>query len=341
MDSSNTAYSIPCLLAIALSFLASTAFGQAKPIELKYSTFYPATHKMGVVSAEWGKEIEKRTNGRVKVTIFYSGTLTPPTKSYEGVINGISDIGWGVFGYSRGRFPLSEVSDVPLGATSSMSATKAFNEYYRKFRPKELDGVKVLYLFSTGPSFLHMVNKPIAKLEDLKGMKIRSGGLQAKVAEALGAVPVALPVGEAYDALSKGVAEGTIVPMESLEGFRLAEVVKFTSINFGTAPAGGQWVAMNKAKFSSLPKDIQNIIENVSQEWIVKSAIAWDEIDKSGKEYALKRGHKFMSLTPEEDQRWMNAVKPIVEDYIRDTKAKGLPGDQVVKFWQDYLKKNQ
>ncbi len=340
MESTNIGYSIPCLLVAALTFITSPAFGQAKPIELKYSTFYPATHKMGVVSAEWGKEIEKRTNGRVKVTIFYSGTLTPPTKSYEGVINGISDIGWGVFGYSRGRFPLSEVSDVPLGATSSMAATKAFNEYYRKFRPKELAGVKVLYLFATGPSFMHMAKKPIVKLEDLKGIKIRFGGLQAKVAEALGAVPVALPVGEAYDALSKGVAEGTIVPMESLEGFKLAEVVKYTSLNFGTAPTGGQWIVMNTAKFNGLPKDIQNIMEKVSQEWIVKSAIAWDEIDRSGKEYALKLGHKFDSLTPDEEQRWVKAVKPIIDDYIKDTKAKGLPGDQVVKFWQDYLKKN-
>ena len=145
---------------------------QAKTITLRYSTMFPVNHKHAVLSAEWGKEVEKRTNGRVKVQHFAGGTLTSPPTTYESIVKGVVDIGLCVLGYTMGKFPLSDVIAYPLGVPSGYIATKLVNEYYVKFKPAEFNEVKVIYLQANGPGIIH-TTKPVAKLEDMKGLKIQ------------------------------------------------------------------------------------------------------------------------------------------------------------------------
>ncbi len=121
-----------CFSVVGFSFVISSAYGQAKPVELNYSIFFPAPHKNAVLAREWAKEIEKRTDGRVKITMFYGGTLTPADKCYDGVVKGISDIGFSVFAYTRGKFPLTEVADLPIGMKSGLVATKVINDLLQK-----------------------------------------------------------------------------------------------------------------------------------------------------------------------------------------------------------------
>jgi len=325
---------------IASPSFIPAAFAQAKPVELSYSIFFPAPHKNTVQAGEWAKEVEKRTNGVVKITVFPGGTLTPADKCYDGVVKGISDIGMSVFGYTRGKFPLTEVIDLPLGYKEGLAATRLINRYYQQFKPKELDEVKVLYLHAHGPGILH-TKKPVYKLEELKGMRIRSTGLSAKVASALGATPVAMPMGETYDALQRGMVDGSLAPMESLEGWKWGEVVKYTTESFGSAYSTGFFVVMNKEKWNALSPETQKAIEKVDTEWIEKTGKLWDEIDKSGKAFTLKLGNQIISLPQEENQRWAKAVTPILDDYVNNMKGKGLPGDEALKFCMDYLKKNQ
>jgi len=322
-----------CILAVAFP-----VFAQTKPVELTYSIFFPAPHKNTVLADEWAKEIGKRTQGKVKITLFPGGTLTPADKCYDGVVKGISDIGMSVLGYTRGKFPLTEVIDLPLGYKSGLSATKLINQYYVKFKPKEFEEVKVLYFHAHGPGILH-TKKPVAKLEDLKGLRIRSTGLSSKVVTALGGTPVALPMGETYDALKRGMADGSMAPMESLEGWKWGEVVKYTTESFGSAYSTGFFVVMNKEKWNSLPPEAQKVIDAVSAEWIEKTGKIWDQIDKSGKAFTLKLGNQILSLSADENKRWAEAVKPILQDYVNAMKTKGLPGDEALKFCQDTLAK--
>jgi len=325
---------------IGLSFVISPVYAEQKPIELTYSNFFPAPHKNAILSVEWGKEVEKRTNGRVKVTVFPGGTLTPAAQCYDGVVKGLSDIGLSVLGYTRGRFPLTEVIDLPLGYRNALEATKLINIYYKKFKPKEFDDVKVMYLHAHGPGILH-TKKPVEKLEDLKGVKISCHGLSAKVVSALGGVPVAMPMPERYDAIQKGVAEGGVFPEESLKGWKLAEVVNYTTQNFGSAYTTGFFVVMNKDKWASLPPDIQKIIEGINEEWIVKTGEGWDEIDKIGYEVAAAKGIKTIALSKEEDARWHQKVEPILADYVKTMTEKKLPGGEALTFCQEELKKLQ
>ena len=312
---------------------------QTKSVTLTYSTFFPATHTHTLLSTEWAKEIEKRTNGAVKITMFPGATLTPPNQAYDGVVKGISDIALSVFGYTPGRFPLMELIDMPLGYKSALQATHLTNIFYKKFQPKELDAVKVLYLHAHGPGILH-TKKPVNKLEDLKGVKIRSTGTTAKVVAKLGGVPVAMPQTETYDALQKGVAEGVMNPLEALKGWKIAEVIKSTTVNASSAYSMAFYVVMNKGKWNALPKEVQAVIEKVNEEWIEKTGKAWDDIDKGGLEFTKSKGNQVITLSKQEDERWAKMAQPIFEETAKAVNAKGLPGDEALKFIQDWIKKN-
>src|SRR5208337_2649435 len=167
-------------------------------VELTYSTLFPVSHRHTQLAIEWGKEIEKRTHGAVKITMFAGATLSPADQCYKGVKKGISDIGMSVAAYNKGRFPLTEVLEIPLGHKNGLQMTRLMNDFYKKFKPKEWSDTQVMYLHGYGPGELH-TKKPVRNLEDLKGMKIRCTGTSAKIVSALGALPVAMPQTEVYD----------------------------------------------------------------------------------------------------------------------------------------------
>jgi len=293
-----------------------------------------------VLATEWAKEIEKRTDGKVQITMHYGGTLTPAAAVYDGVIKGLSDIGMSVCGYTRGRFPLTEVVELPLGHKSGWAITKTINDYFNQFKPKEFDDVKMLYMHAHGPGLLH-TKKPVEKLEDLKGMKIRAFGAVTKITSALGGVPVSMAMGETYEALSRGVVEGSIAPYEALQGWKWGEVVKYSIEAPGMYYSSAFFIAMNKAKWAAIPPDLQKIIEQVNVEWIEKQGKAWDEIDKAGKDFTIQRGNKIISISVDENRRWERALKPLYDEYVKNMKDKGLPGDQVLQFFLHTLYKYQ
>jgi len=326
-------------LGVCFAGFPGDSFAQ-KVITLNYSNFFPAPHRHSILAEQWCREIEKRTNGRVKIAYFPGGTLTPAAQIYDGVVKGISDIGFSCFAYTRGKFPLTEVIDLPIGLRDGTTATRLINEYYRKFKPKEIDEVQVMYLHAHGPGMVH-TKRPVSRLEDLKGMKIRATGLASKIVIALGASPVGTTMPETYDALRTGVADGAMAPFEALQGFKWGEVINSSTVAYGSGYSTGMFIVMNKGKWNSLPPDIQKIIMKVNEEWIERQARAWDEIEKEGVEFTRKRGNKIVYLTKEEDARWAASVKPIQDEYLKSTKAKGLPGDEALKFCVDYLKANQ
>ena len=310
-------------------------------IKLNYANFFPSPEPHSGNIEAWGKEIEKQTNGRVKFTFFHSGGLAPADQIYDAVVKGIADIGMSCFTYTRGKFPLTSVIDLPLGLQDGVTATRMANAYVKKFMPKELDEVKMLYVHGHGPGLVHMTKKPVHNLADLKGMKIRSTGLASKIVLALGATPVAMTMPETYDALRTGVAEGAMAPIQALKGFRWGEVISYTILNYGSSYSTGFFVAMNKSKWNSLPPDIQKIFETVSAEYLEKTGALWDSTDQDGIKFITEKGVKMIPLSKEEDARWAEAVKPLLTGYVTEMKAKNLPGEEALKFCQDYIKTHQ
>jgi len=178
--------------------------------------------------------------------------------------------------------------------------------------------VKVLYLHAHGPGLLH-TKKPVRRLEDLKGMKIRATGLSAKIVTALGGVPVAMPQGDTYDALKKGVVEGTFGPMEVLKGWKQAEVIKYTTECYSVGYTTTFFVVMNLDKWNALPPDIKKIFDEVSAKYTDIHGKVWDRTDQEGRKYTLSLGNKIIPLSDKESARWRKAAQPVIDDYIAHT----------------------
>ncbi len=333
------AWRMMVVLAAAAALVMGSALGAsaAQTFKLTYSCFFPPSHIQSKLAEAWCKEVEKRTGGRVKIEYYPGQTLTKARQVYDGVVQGLSDIGFCLFGYTRGRFPLMEVVDLPLGYPSGQVATQVANAVYRKFKPKELNDVEVMYLHAHGPGLLHTKGKAVRKMEDLKGMKIRSHGTTAKVVKALGGTPVAMPMPELYQALQRGVVDGALYPVEVNKGWKMAEVVDFCTENYANAYTTTFYVVMNKDKWNALPDDIKKIIRQINQEWIVKHGKAWDTSDAEGRAYMLKKGRKFIKLPPAEAARWKKATDPVLDEYVKKASAKGVPAKAALEFTQKTL----
>jgi len=326
------------LLALMLAtvpLLGACATPSPEVIELSYSNFFPPTHFHSILAEEWIEEIETRTNGRVKITYYPGGSLTPAPKVYDGVVEGISDIGMSVLAYSMGRFPASELVDLPHAYPNGWVATKVANDLYQEFQPAEFDDSHVLYFHAHGPGVVFTTEKPVRTMDDLKGLVIRSTGVGAKIMEALGAEGYGASQGEAYDLMAKGTIDGSFTPREVLKGWKQAEVVKYVTGCYDVGNTANMFVVMNKDKWSALPEEIQTIITEVSQEWIEKHGMVWDYYDKVGIEYFLTLpGREVIELSAEEMAKWVEvAVEPLIATYISEKTALGLPAEG----YQDYL----
>lgn len=330
------------MLFFVLGCLKTTgaAIAADEVIKLRYSNFLSPSSTFTPVLKGWCTEVEKRTKGRVKITMYDGGTLMPPQQAYDGVTKGVADIAYGIFSYHRGRFPLLEVIDLPLGAMDPALGPRMANALYKKFKPKELDDVKVLFLDASGPGVLGS-KKAITKLSDIRGMKVRSHGVSGRIAKALGGSPVGIPVTEAYDAMSKGVIDAILMDQGAFHSFGFDTVVKNHLVTPAVSYYTGFYIAMNKDKWNSLPPDIKTIIDQINEEWIEKIAQARIEWIRMGVEAAHKHGIKITYLSKEDSAAASEKVRSILDEYVKAAKAKGLPGEEALKFCQDYIKAHE
>ena len=297
----------------------------AKTYKLTYSVFFPPMHIQAKTAMDWAAEVEKRSGGRIQITVHPGGTLTKADQCWQGVLDGVSDIGMSCFAYTPGRFPLLEALDLPLGWPDGLTATRVATKLAAKYNPAEIQGAKVLYIHAHGPGIL-ATKKPVRTLEDLKGMKIRGTGLSAGIATALGATAVGMPQPETYDALQKGVVEGTFCPIETLKGWKQGEVIEAVTDTKAIGYTTSMFVAMNQKSWDSLPADLQQILTDVSAEWVDKHGQAWNQADAEGLEFVKSLNREIITLAPEEEARWKAAMEPLVADYLKRTSEKGLPG---------------
>jgi len=297
----------------------------AKPYKLTYSIFFPPMHIQAKTGMDWAAEIEKRSEGRIHITVHAGGSLTKADQCWQGVINGISDLGMSCFAYTPGRFPLLEALDLPLGWPDGLTATRVATALAAKYNPAEIQGAKILYVHAHGPGIL-ATKKPVRALDDLRNMRIRGTGLSAGIASALGATAVGMPQPETYDALQKGVVEGTFCPIETLKGWKQGEVIEYVTDTKAIGYTTAMFVAMNQKSWDALPADLQKILADVSAEFVDRHGQAWNQADAEGLEFVKGLDREIIALSPEEEARWKEQVAPIVDKYLAQAAEKGLPG---------------
>jgi len=328
------------LLAVSLLFLTLIpVYAQEKAMKLRLSTFWPPQHPFTKMLGEWGKDVEKATSGRITVTVFAASTLSPPMQVYDNTVKGVVDVGANLLAYSPGRLTLSEVLQQPLGYKNGYQGSKLANAYYKKFKPKEFDDVQVMFLHGAAPGFIFTKN-PVKSTADVKGLRIKANAENADIVKNLGASPVTMPVTETYDALSRGVVDGCLFPLEALQGFKIGEVVKTVIENYGVSYLTSMYVIMNKSKWNAISPADQKAIEGINDEYNEKFGKKWVELDNSAVAFAKGKGVTFLSVSKEDEATTAQKMKPILDEYVKMAKSKGLPGDEALKFCQDFLKSN-
>ncbi len=327
-------------LLAALALLAAGAAG-AQTTVLRFSDLFPAAYPFGQLSAQFAADVKARSGGKVEIQVFPSGTLTAPPQCFEGVLQGLSDMCQAVLAYTPGRFPVMESVDLPGYPNSGRLTTRVANDIYARFQPRELDAVKVLYLHAHPPGSLMTVNKPVRSLDDLKGMKMRSTGLSARIMTALGASPVSMPITQAYDPLKRGVLDGTDGTFNALKYYRFAEVTKYTTMATDVGYVSTFAVVMNKAKWNALPPDAREALDAVSRDYMVKAGDLWDQIEREGLAHGQQAGHEFIRLAPAEMDRWRAAViEPLHADYVKRVSGSGIAGADIVRAKRESIQKH-
>ena len=328
---------IMAVVAICAVFAIAAQAQEEKVVKLRFASFWPTTNEYAGLEGAWCKEVEKRTNGRVKVSYFPGGVLAPPPQMFDSLEKGVFDVGSGYFTYHAGRFPFSEILDLPLGYRDGAQSTFHANAFAKKFKPKEYETVHMLLLHASGPSFMQSKNK-MTTLDDVKGKRIKSGGTSSLMTEALGGTAVTMPITETYDALAKGLIDAYWGPMEVGRDFKFADIMRYMVMDSGASNATTCWIAMNKKKWDTLPKDVQEIIEKLNEEFIPKFADAHKRAEIGGREYNLKVGVMLVNVSEADKAKTIAKMKPLFDEYVKKTKALGLPGDEAVKFCREYLK---
>lgn len=310
---------------------ASSA-GKAEQVELKLAHFWPASHPAETDLVQpWAGQVEKATNGQVKITSYPGETLLKAADIYGGVRDGIADIGISCFSYTRGNFPVSEVFELPgITYNNSKVASLVAWEGIKQLNPAEVQDTHLLMIITTGPGDLYTKN-PVRNLADLKGMEIRATGLSTATLQSLGATPVAMPQSEAYEALSRGVVKGNLGPIEVLQGWKQAEVTSYitkTPFLYNTL----FFVTMNENKWNSLSPENQQAIEKVTQEYFEQVGMGlWDKQNEAAMNGAIKENSmEIITLAPEEADKWIQLVNPVQQDFVSRMDKQGFKGQEIL-----------
>ena len=324
-------------LPVVLVFVSAMSAAAADVIRLKAANYLPPTHKMSLLTDRFCQEIKKRTNGRVEITYYPGGTVLSPVKMFNGITAGIADIGVSHIQYTRGRFPMTEVFDLPLGFPSGWVASHVSSDFYEKFKPAEWDAVHMLYINTSGPLVVQTVKKPVRTLEDLKGLKIRGAGQATDMLKALGAVPIPLEMPDVYEALRRQVLDGIMVDLSTLKYWKFAEVINNVTSTSQLGTGITFYCVMNKDKWNGLPPDLQKIFKEVSSEALEWQARLWNEMDIEGRDVFKAKGGQVITLSDAEAAKWVKAVQPVIGAYRKHMTEEGFKATDVDN-WIAFIK---
>lgn len=309
--------------------------------ELKLAHFMSPRHVMHTdMMVPWTGEIARATDNRITVKIFPASQLggKPPTQ-YKLAVDGIADISFGLQGYTSSAFPRTTLTELPYFGQTGVAATERMWSIFPKYLSEEYKDVKVLAVWSNDEPVIMTKSKAVRRLDDLKGLKVRTpSAMQSKVLQALGAVPVDMPVTEMYNALDRGVVDALWVPPSTILDFKLMEVAKFYTVDVPQARSPF-FLVMNRKKYESLTPDLRKALEDTTGKTLsLKATAAYDRRGEEALQAVRgKPGTEIIKLDPAEQQRWRGALAPMIEASIADAERAGINARDMLKA-AGYLK---
>jgi TRAP-type C4-dicarboxylate transport system substrate-binding protein len=320
-----------------VAFGAGPAAAQKQTLKMAYWTG-PA-HHMAKTLANWAKMIEQASGGNLTVEID-KAPLAKPDGQYDLIKSGVRDMVWHVAAYTRGRFDMLGVAEIPFLCPNAAVCSPALWKWYQKhgLADKEFNDTKLLTTFVHGPGAIH-TRKPVTTLEEIKGIKMRAGGAGVPISQALGMSAISMPATEAHEALARGTVDGVLFPYEALDSFRLTEQVKAHLEIPGGLYTATFVIVANKDAFAKLTPANQQALMKVSAE--AGSAFfgkAWDAADSVAREGAKKRGNAINTLSAKELERWKPALNFVREEWLKKAKDQGLDGQMLLRDFEATVK---
>ncbi len=328
------------LLAAAPALAAEQLNYDGPVITIRLSHSAPATFPAIKTALDpWVATVEKESNGKIRIEKYYGGVLHSAKDGFKAAVNDITDFTPAYTIYQAGSFQLHHVLGLPFAFPNAAVASRVAEELAPKYFKKEYEAMGVyLANYSVTSAYNLFTKKPVHTLEDVKGMKIRaSGGTGTTMVKALGAVPVSTPATEAYTSFQRGVVDAVAFYDTGALGYRVHEISKYaTELNLNSSPLA---YAFNKKSFDSYPPEVKRFMYRKLRQLNQLSGNAFDEHDRQSRKLIEDSGVKYIKPTPEELERWKQAVEPMWDAFVKENEAKGLPARQLVADLRALVKK--
>jgi TRAP-type transport system periplasmic protein len=323
--------------ALALISLAPSAFAQASApkaeVTLYFQHYWPQTAlTVRELVTPWCDKVAAESQGRMKcVTLPAMSGGGTPAQLVDRVKEGVDDLVLTVLGYTPGRFPRMEVFELPFMTRNAEAASKAAWEFMNKNAMQEFAGMKVLGMWVHDEGQIHTRDKAIRTLEDFKGMKMRAPSREtAKLLQALGATPVGMPITAVTEAITKGTIDGTMVPWDAATSFRIHEAANIHTETPEGSPAlytVALMFAMNEKRYNSLSPELRAVIDrNSGAQLSARMGKMWDDSAAPARAKAKAAGNQFYTLPAPEVARWVEAAKPVQNNWMIDMHKRGIDG---------------
>lgn len=320
-----------CLLTASIAGLTAASATQASTT-LRMAHFWPGASGINnEIFEAWASSLEEASDGELKVEMFPSGTLAKPDSLYDAAANGIADVSATAQGYTAGRFPLSQIVELPGVATTATQGACVLQTLYEDGHlNEEYADTRPLFFFTTGPGGIHTIDTDVQVPADLEGLRIRRPtAVAGEMLNNMGATPVGMPAPDIYTSMQRGVIDGLSFPWEGLKGFRINELVEYhTEVPFYTLI----FVAtMNQRAYDRLSPEQQAVIDaNSGMQWSENAGAVFDRLDAEGKQEAKEAGHTIREIAqPLENADWQQPLQKGIDSYLAELEERGLPGRDV------------
>jgi TRAP-type C4-dicarboxylate transport system substrate-binding protein len=313
------------------SVMAAPAVRAQQKIELKLAYFVGDQHAMSQWLIRWSDNLEKQSGGRISVKRFPGSQMGPVQQHYDFARTGQADVAWFLHGATPGRFPLTEIVQLPYLVGSAEIGTKVLNdaELRTKYLDAEHKGVKVLLLLTHQPGNIHTTKVPIRTVEDMKGLRIRfaSPTIRDFVA-ALGGTPVGVQPTEQVEQLQKGTIDGVFIDYGGAGiAFKMGGILKYSTEMYSYVSSFG--IGMNETFWSKLPPDLQEMVIKSVTGVEKQVGEAWDGLDVPGKKALMDGGGEAIKLSAAEDAKFRKIGAAVDEAKVKDLEGKGMPSRAV------------
>ena len=313
----------PLILAAAL---AAAGAASAQTV-IAASSWVPPSHTLSETQREWCAQLDQKTAGKLKCNVLPRAVAAPPG-TFDAVRNGLADLSFVVHGYTPSRFVLTQIAEVPFLGNSAEATSVAFQRMFDKHPAfaEEHKGVKVIAVFTHGPGIVFNTKRPIAKVDDLGGLKFRvGGGMVNEIAKTLNMNVTLKPSTESYELLSTGVMDGTLFPAESVVAFKVDKVVRHATTFPGGLYNTSFVFMMNPGTYGKLSAADKKAVDDASGEVAARiMGRNWDKVDLRA--YALMQANNVQ--VTKADAKFVADVKSktsaLEQKWVKDAEAKGL-----------------